>query len=125
MICCRKAQNISLITTNKTNTENQLIVRMNKMQISIPHDRHLKKLKPFIIFLLFIAISLSIRGMMYDFSKPILDMFSFRQTQTAISVLWMIKEGHYLNYQTPVLGFPWSIPFEFPLYQWMVLFIYL
>ena len=25
-----------------------------------------------------------------------------------------------LAYETPVLGPPWSIPFEFPLYQWLV-----
>lgn len=58
------------------------------------------------------------------FNNPILDMHSFRQTSTAISVYWMLKEGHYLAYQTPVLGYPWQIPFEFPLYQWLVAFLY-
>ena len=28
-------------------------------------------------------------------------------------------EGLRLDYITPVLGPPWSIPFEFPLYQWL------
>lgn len=48
---------------------------------------------------------------------PIIDMFGFRQTQTAISAAQMLKDGIALRYQTPVLGAPWSIPFEFPTYQ--------
>lgn len=55
-----------------------------------------------------------------SFSHPILDQYSFRQTQTAISVYWIIKGGPWIAYQTPVLGSPWSLPFEFPLYQWLV-----
>src|SRR6187402_3033294 len=43
----------------------------------------------------------------------------FRQTQTAISALFILREDNYsLAYPTPVLGKPWSIPMEFPLYQW-------
>lgn len=45
---------------------------------------------------------------------------SFRQVQTAISALFLMKGGPFLAYETPVLGPPWSIPFEFPLYQWVV-----
>jgi hypothetical protein len=44
----------------------------------------------------------------------------FRQAQTAISVRYLLKGGSWLAYETPVLGPPWSIPFEFPLYQWIV-----
>lgn len=45
----------------------------------------------------------------------------FRQTQTAISALFIQREGNFsLAYPTPVLGKPWSIPMEFPLYQWTV-----
>ena len=53
-------------------------------------------------------------------NQPLLDYYSFRQTQTAISVYWLWKEGLGLVYETPVLGYPWAIPFEFPLYQWLV-----
>lgn len=49
--------------------------------------------------------------------QPLLEAQSFRQTQTAITSLWMMKEGWQLAYQTPVAGYPWSIPFEFPLFQ--------
>jgi hypothetical protein len=48
------------------------------------------------------------------------DLYAFRQTQTAISVSYLLKGGPWLAYETPVMGPPWSIPFEFPLYQWIV-----
>jgi hypothetical protein len=51
---------------------------------------------------------------------PILDVQPFRQAQTAISAYWALHDGLKLAYETPVLGYPWSIPFEFPLYQWLV-----
>jgi len=45
----------------------------------------------------------------------------FRQAQTAISALFIQQENNFsLAYPTPVLGKPWSIPMEFPLYQWSV-----
>ncbi len=45
----------------------------------------------------------------------------FRQTQTAISAYFIQREHNFsLAYPTPVLGKPWSIPMEFPLYQWTV-----
>jgi hypothetical protein len=50
----------------------------------------------------------------------LLDLHGFRQTQTAISVYYMLAGSNALAYETPVLGPPWSIPFEFPLYQWIV-----
>ena len=50
-------------------------------------------------------------------NNPILDQFGFRQTQTAISSYYIMKDGLSLSYATPVLGFPWAIPFEFPIYQ--------
>lgn len=44
----------------------------------------------------------------------------FRQTQTALSVQAMMDDGFRIDYSTPVLGKPWSIPMEFPLYQGIV-----
>jgi hypothetical protein len=52
--------------------------------------------------------------------QPLADVHAFRQTQTALTAYWMLKEGWALAYQTPVAGFPWSIPFEFPIYQTVV-----
>ncbi len=53
-------------------------------------------------------------------NKSLVDFHAFRQTQTAISVYYFLQDGLSLDYETPVLGRPWSIPFEFPLYQWLV-----
>ena len=45
----------------------------------------------------------------------------FRQAQTALSTYFIRQDGHFrLDYPTPVLGKPWSVPMEFPLYQWTV-----
>ena len=49
-----------------------------------------------------------------------LDNFKFRQTQTALTAYWLGQNGFSLAYETPVAGPPWSIPFEFPLYQYIV-----
>lgn len=51
--------------------------------------------------------------------NTIAEAHGFRQTQTAISAFYMIAGGPWLLYETPVLGLPWSIPFEFPLFQWL------
>ena len=48
------------------------------------------------------------------------DQHGFRQTQTAITSYYLMHGGPFLSYETPVLGRPWSIPFEFPLYQGIV-----
>ncbi|CAN5396806.1 hypothetical protein BH10PLA1_BH10PLA1_20860 [soil metagenome] len=48
------------------------------------------------------------------------DRHQFRQSQTAINCFYMLQDGLALDYQTPVLGPPWKIPFELPLYQWIV-----
>ncbi|MDP1723458.1 MAG: hypothetical protein Q8L85_01995, partial [Alphaproteobacteria bacterium] len=49
-----------------------------------------------------------------------LDQYSFRQTQTALTAYWLIQNGFSFAYETPIAGPPWSIPFEFPIYQYIV-----
>lgn len=56
-------------------------------------------------------------------SQPLLEWQAWRQTQTALTSYWMMREGWSLAYQTPVLGYPWEIPLEFPIYQAIVAFI--
>ncbi|HVT45784.1 MAG TPA: hypothetical protein VMT00_15500 [Thermoanaerobaculia bacterium] len=53
-------------------------------------------------------------------AQPLLEWEAFRQTQTALTSYWMIREGWQIPYQTPVLGYPWEIPYEFPIYQTIV-----
>jgi len=45
---------------------------------------------------------------------------SFRQSQTATTAYYMVGKPFKLAYETPVLGKPWAIPMEFPLYQLVV-----
>jgi hypothetical protein len=56
-------------------------------------------------------------------NQPLLEHEAWRQTQTALTSYWMMREGWSLAYQTPVLGYPWEIPLEFPIYQSIVAFI--
>ncbi|MFA6036676.1 MAG: hypothetical protein WC748_00985 [Legionellales bacterium] len=75
---------------------------------------------------IFIALAVAIIGIgiaVFYAGQPLLEFFGFRQTQTALTSFWMLKEGWELAYQTPVAGYPWSIPFEFPIYQSIVAFI--
>src|ERR1041384_4935062 len=63
-------------------------------------------------------------GVSAGISQQTLPGNEFRQTQTAISALFIQRENNFsLAYPTPVLGKPWSIPFEFPLYQWSVVVV--
>src|SRR5437016_95834 len=50
----------------------------------------------------------------------IVDGEPFREAQTAITAYYMVGQAPRLDYETPVLGPPWSIPFELSLYQWAV-----
>jgi hypothetical protein len=48
----------------------------------------------------------------------IAEMFSFRQTQTAFVIRSMSENGYNpFDAELPVLGEPWMVPFEFPLFQ--------
>jgi hypothetical protein len=70
--------------------------------------------------LLALAGLISLFVLAYGLTLPLAELHSFRQSQTAISVYWMLHGGNWLDYWTPVLGRPWSAPFEFPLFQWIV-----
>jgi hypothetical protein len=72
---------------------------------------------------IFLVVALGIYDafwLMVGIDQPLFDQDTFRETQTAISAYWLAKGGPFFAYETPVLGAPWSIPFEFPLYQGVV-----
>jgi len=54
---------------------------------------------------------------------PIVEDHAFRQTQTALTAYYFIKNGFSFAYETPVVGQGWSIPFEFPIYQYITALI--
>lgn len=70
----------------------------------------------FALSLIFFGWSLSV-----GWESKALPGHEYRQAQTALSTYWIKQEGNFsLAYPTPVLGKPWAIPMEFPLYQWTV-----
>ncbi len=71
-----------------------------------------------VLFLICLGLNFWAGGI--GFSDPISSHHGFRKAQTAISAYYTIKDGFKLDYETPVMGAPWSIPMEFPLYQWAV-----
>lgn len=77
-----------------------------------------RSLLPGKILLYFAAVML-VALLCYGWSMPPVDASGFRQTQTALSIDWIARGFPVFSYITPVIGAPWSIPFEFPLYQWL------
>ncbi|MCC2625504.1 MAG: glycosyl transferase, family 39 [Burkholderiales bacterium] len=66
------------------------------------------------------AIVFNIYSILIGFNYNILDQYGFRQAQTAISIYYYVVDGIQLDYLTPVFGYPWRVPFEFPTYQVIV-----
>ena len=66
------------------------------------------------------ALLLGFAMLAMRWNLPLLGMHSFRQTHTAITAYWLMHGSPWLAYETPVLGAPWSVPFEFPFYQLLV-----
>lgn len=69
--------------------------------------------------LAFLSIAYSAYLALAYANQPLLDVYEFRQTQTALTAYWFAQDGFKLAYETPIGGAPWSIPFEFPIYQYL------
>ena len=75
--------------------------------------------------LFFILIILSVFLRILFIPDYLIEAHGFRQTQTAITVQDWINHGFDLvNYRTPVLGAPWTLPMEFPTFQASVYGLY-
>lgn len=88
----------------------------NLKSVSITKSRFTRIARTDLFFVLvFSAINFAIR--IYRFKYPI---FEFRQTQTAFGVRSILRNDmSILGADIPVLGPPWKIPLEFPLYQYI------
>jgi hypothetical protein len=65
-----------------------------------------------------VAIVLAVAIHLPTLDQPLLDKHAFRQTQTAYTARIFGTDGiDLLHSKLPVLGPPWEVPFEFPLYQ--------
>jgi hypothetical protein len=70
--------------------------------------------------LLALALLFALGVLCLGLFQPLLDLHDMRQTQTAVTTYWLMRGGPIFAYETPIVGFPWSIPLEFPLYQIIV-----
>ena len=74
----------------------------------------------FLLGFLALAVMFALAVLWIGVSQPLLDQYFARQTQTALTSYWLIRGGPIFAYETPVAGFPWSVPLEFPVYQIVV-----
>jgi hypothetical protein len=84
------------------------------------HNLDFKDNDKYCIILFFICLTIHLMLSFVGWGNTLCDNHSSRQTLTAISTYYTIKDGFKINYITPVLGKPWTVPLEFPLYQWIV-----
>jgi hypothetical protein len=79
-----------------------------------------------VLFLIFVlSLGFHFWGITVGWQSRNLPGNEFRQTQTAISSHWINADNDFsLAYPTPILGKPWSIPMEFPLYQWTTVVVH-
>jgi hypothetical protein len=76
------------------------------------------------IVVLVASVVFSLWGVTVGWKLLNLPGVEFRQAQTALSSYFIQQENNFsLAYPTPVLGKPWSIPMEFPLYQWTTVIV--
>jgi len=66
------------------------------------------------------CLAYSISTVAVGWDHTINDRHSFRQSQTATTALYLVNQSFRWAYETPILGKPWSIPMEVPVYQWLV-----
>jgi hypothetical protein len=84
------------------------------------HSVYASPLDRFIVCTAGVALVAAVLVLATTVSQPILESYGFRQAQTALTAYWFAREGYALAYQTPVLGYPWAVPFELPLFQAIV-----
>jgi hypothetical protein len=70
------------------------------------------------LFLVSLAANVALAAV--GWNNTVLDFIAFRQAQTALNTHFMLGHRYAVVYETPVLGPPWAIPYEFPLYEWFV-----
>lgn len=93
---------------------------MNFLSIGLKNQEKSIFLLKYSPLILEICFFIHLTSSLVGWNHKLNDYHSFRQCQTAISTYYTIKDGFSIKYATPVLGKPWSIPMEFPLYQWLV-----
>ena len=87
-------------------------------QLNLNNLKFRLSLNSILIFSCFLVGSYALIFWVSTINQPIIDLHAFRQAQTAISARYLGIDGsNVFNYHTPVLGYPWHLPFEFPIFQ--------
>jgi hypothetical protein len=86
------------------------------MSTALPSARY----KQFAVGLFGLALAINFWALTRYWNESLRDGHQGRQQQTALTAYYFKQDGLRLDYETPVLGPPWSIPMEFPLYQAIV-----
>lgn len=94
------------------------------MPVPLPTARPSRAEAWFLYALFAACVVFHVWGVRVGWTSKNLPGIEFRQAQTALSAYHIKKDNDFsLAYPTPVLGKPWSIPMEFPLYQWTVVIV--
>jgi hypothetical protein len=78
------------------------------------------RLERLLLGLLALALLFALAVLCRGLFQRLIDSYDARQTQTALTTFWLMQGGPIFAYETPVVGYPWSIPLEFPVYQIIV-----
>jgi hypothetical protein len=93
----------------------------HSFEASTPTERpQMSALSPTVAAIGVLGLVFNVCTIFVGFHHTLYDYYGFRQTQTAMTVESMLHGAGFLRYETPVLGPPWAVPFEFPLYQGIV-----
>jgi len=101
---------------SKTFRERMAYMRFPKMmdRYRLKQKSPLTKDRVALFSLVFVAVVIRMRNL----DSPLTGSYTFRTTQTAWGIRSVARgELSPFRIETPVLGPPWRIPFEFPLYQ--------
>ena len=77
------------------------------------------KISYLIVFLFWLIVYGTIY-LQFEIGSDILGHYHFRQTQVGSVILGFEDNSNLIGYKHPVLGPPWMVPMEFPLYQFIV-----
>jgi len=91
------------------------------MRLAVDQCQPNRAEKIFITLVVALCLGFHLWGVHVGWTSKNLPGVEFRQAQTALSAYFIQRDSDFSPaYPTPVLGKPWSIPMEFPLYQWTV-----
>lgn len=76
--------------------------------------------KRFYILIFYFSLVLNIYFSFSGLDNTLMEYHNFRQSHTALGAYYINENGFSLDYKAPVLGAPWAIPLEFPIYQGFV-----